>query len=130
MDLPSQILSRLAAVGARAADVEERFVRGSGPGGQKINKTSSTVWLRHAPTGLESRCQRERSQAANRELAWAELVAKLEGRRRAAEHARRSAFEQARRRNRKKSHGQKLKQVADKRHRAGIKAGRGRAGEE
>ena len=130
MDLPSQILDRFGALGLRPADVEEQFVRGSGPGGQKINKTSSTVLLRHRPTGLEVRCQRERSQVANRELAWAELVAKLEGRRRAAEHARRSAFEQARRRNRKKSYGQKLKQVADKRHRAGIKAGRGRAGEE
>ncbi len=130
MDLPSQIQARLDALGVRSADVEESFVRGSGAGGQKINKTSSTVCLRHRLTGVEVRCQRERSQAANRELAWAELAAKLETRLRAAEHARRSAFEQARRRNRKKSYGQKLKQVADKRHRAGIKAKRGRAGEE
>ncbi len=130
MELPSQIQARLDALGVRAGDVEEGFIRGSGPGGQKINKTSSTVWLRHRPTGLEVRCQRERSQVANRELAWTELAAKLEARRHAAEMARRSAFEQARRRNRKKSFGQKLRQVADKRHRAGIKAGRGRAGDE
>ncbi len=107
MDLPSQIQTRLDALGVRAADVEERFVRGSGAGGQKINKTSSTVWLQHRPTGIEARCQRERSQAANREIAWAELVAKLETRVRAAAQVRRDAFEQARRRNRPTSYGQK-----------------------
>ena len=47
MALPTQIEARLAALGVRAEEVEERFVRGAGPGGQKINKTSSTVWLRH-----------------------------------------------------------------------------------
>ncbi len=130
MDLPSQIQARLDALGVRAADVEEAFVRGSGAGGQKINKTSSTVCLRHRPSGVEVRCQRERSQAANRELAWAELAEKLETRLRAAEQARRGAFEQARRRNRKKSYGQKLRQVADKRHRAGIKSRRGRTRDE
>ena len=80
MALPTQIDERLKALGVRAADVEERFVRGAGPGGQKINKTSSTVWLRHGPTGIEVRCQRERSQAVNREVAWTELCAKLEAR--------------------------------------------------
>lgn len=52
-------------------------MRGAGPGGQKINKTSSTVWLRHRPTGVEVRCQRERSQAANRESAWLILCERL-----------------------------------------------------
>src|SRR4051812_40441657 len=78
MALPLQIDERLAALGVARADVDERFVRGAGPGGQKINKTSSTVWLRHRATGIEVRCQRERSQAANRDLAWAELCNKLE----------------------------------------------------
>ena len=87
MALPTQIEERLKALGVRVSDVEEKFVRGAGPGGQKINKTSSTVWLRHGPTGVEVRCQRERSQAVNREVAWAELVAKLEARVRAARGA-------------------------------------------
>ncbi len=130
MELPSHIQARLAALGVRPADVDERFVRGSGPGGQKINKTSSAVWLRHAPTGTEARCQRERSQSANRELVWAELCAKLEARRRAAVAARQDEREQDRRRRRQKSWGQKVKMIRAKKHRAGIKAGRGRAGEE
>ena len=78
MDLPTQIQNRLDALGVFARDVQERFGRGTGPGGQKINKTSSTVVLRHDPTGTEVRVQRERSQAANRELAWTELCEKLE----------------------------------------------------
>lgn len=130
MQLPTQISARLAALGVRLDDIEESFVRGSGPGGQKINKTSSTVCLRHRPTGLEVRCQRERSQAANRELAWAELCARLEGRVRSAATTRQQAREAERRRNRQKSHGKKVAMVASKRHRARHKAGRGRVGAE
>jgi protein subunit release factor B len=126
MALPTQIDERLAAVGARADEVEERFVRGSGPGGQKINKTSSTVWLRHRPTGLEVRCQRERSQTANRDLAWAELIGKLEARVRAATAAVVAARETERRRTRQKSYGQKVRMIHAKQHRAGHKAKRGR----
>ena len=126
MSLPPQIDRQLAALGVRAEDVEERFVRGSGPGGQKINKTSSTVWLRHRPTGIEVRCQRERSQAANRVLAWAELAAKLEARARSAAQAVEQAREAERRRTRQKSYGQKIKMIEAKKHRAKHKAHRGR----
>lgn len=126
MTLPSQIFEKLAALGVRVDDVEEKFVRGSGPGGQKINKTSSTVWLRHGPTGVEVRCQRERSQSANRELAWTELGAKLEERQRAERAKQTDEREQGRRRNRQKSRGQKIRMIQSKKHRAGIKEQRGR----
>ena len=126
MGLPIQIEERLAALRISAADVDERFVRGAGPGGQKINKTSSTVWLRHRPTGVEVRCQRERSQVANRELAWAELVDKLEARVRAAREAAQQSREAERRRTRQKSYGQKVRMIQSKKHRAKIKARRGR----
>jgi len=128
MALPIQIDERLAGLGVRAGEVDERFVRGTGPGGQKINKTSSTVWLRHRPTGVEVRCQRERSQAANRELAWAELCEKLEARARAAAAAAVAAREMERRRTRQKSHGQKVRMIQAKKHRAKHKARRGRVG--
>ena len=126
MALPTQIDERLAALGVRPADVEEKFVRGTGPGGQKINKTSSTVWLRHGPTGVEVRCQRERSQAVNREVAWLELCEKLEARVRAVLAAVVDAREEERRRTRQKSRGQKVRMIQAKKHRAGIKARRGR----
>jgi protein subunit release factor B len=126
VSLPTQIDRRLAALGTSPTDVDERFVRGSGPGGQKINKTSSTVSLRHRPTGIEVRCQRERSQAANRELAWTELCEKLEERLRIAASAAIDAREAERRRNRPKSRGQKLRMIEEKKRRAKHKAGRGR----
>lgn len=124
--MSEQIVARLQALGVSLAEVEERFVRGAGPGGQKINKTSSTVWLRHSPTGLEVRCQRERSQAANRELAWLELCEKLEARRRDAAEQVRDAREAERRRTRQKSRGQKLRMIQAKKLRARHKATRGR----
>ena len=99
-------------------------MRGSGPGGQKINKTSSTVCVRHRPTGVEVRCQRERSQAANRETAWEQLCVKLEGLLRAAEKQRQQAAAKARHAKRKRSPRQKAISVAGKRHRAEVKAGR------
>lgn len=131
MELSSEIQDKLDAVGVLASDIEERFVRGSGPGGQKINKTSSTVHLRHGPTGVEVRVQRERSQAANRELAWAELCAKLAERVRVQAATRKAEVEKTRRRKRQKSRGQKARMVADKRHQASAKGRRGRVkGEE
>jgi len=123
-----EMAARLEAMGLHAGDVEERFVRGSGPGGQKINKTSSTVWLRHGPTGVEVRCQRERSQSENREIAWRELAAKLEARAQAAKAAVVDAREEERRRTRQKSRGQKVRMIETKKRRAKHKARRGRVG--
>jgi peptide chain release factor len=124
MDLPTQILERLDSLGVLPGDVEERFVRGAGPGGQKINKTSSTVVLRHRPSGCEVRCQEERSQAANRALAWDRFCEKLETQLREGEAERRAAAEKVRRKARPKSRRQKAIQVREKRIRAEVKAGR------
>lgn len=126
MDLPTQIQKRLDALGLLARDVQERFVRGSGPGGQKINKTSSTVCLRHGPTQIEVRVQRERSQAANRELAWEELCEKLEARLRSIAAEAQAAREKLRRKNRVKSRTQKARMVGDKRRRGQVKSTRSR----
>ncbi len=59
-------------------DLEERFVLGSGSGGQKINKTSSRVYLKHLPTGIEISCQESRSREKNRELARIRLCEQIE----------------------------------------------------
>ncbi len=58
-------------------DLEERFVLGSGPGGQKVNKTSSTVRLYHAPSGLTVKVGESRSRELNRWLARRELAEKI-----------------------------------------------------
>ena len=77
MDKENQLLQRMAALGISESDLREWFIRGGGPGGQKTNKTSSTVCLRHTPSGLEVRCARERSQSLNRFLARRDLCDKI-----------------------------------------------------
>jgi len=69
---------KMESLGIREEDLEERFIRSSGAGGQKVNKTSSCVYLRHLPTGIEVKCMRERSQSLNRFLARRELVERIE----------------------------------------------------
>jgi protein subunit release factor B len=118
--------ARFVSLGVKPEDIEERFVRGAGAGGQKINKTSSTVWLRHGPTGVEVRCQRERSQTVNRQLAWSELAEKLEWRRKEEANQRQAARELVRRQTRQKSRGQKARMIETKKHRAKHKSARGR----
>jgi protein subunit release factor B len=122
----ASLRARFVSLGVRPEEIEERFVRGTGAGGQKINKTSSTVWLRHRPTGIEVRCQRERSQTVNRLLAWVELAGKLESRRAAAASQARAERELSRRQTRQKSRGQKAKMIESKKHRAKHKSARGR----
>jgi peptide chain release factor 2 len=61
----------------RPEDLEEQAIRASGPGGQHVNKTSSAIRLKHLPTGIEVRCQAERSQHKNRATALKMLRARL-----------------------------------------------------
>ena len=72
------LLERMALLGIREEDLEERFVRSSGPGGQNVNKTSTCVHLKHKPTGIIVKCQDTRSQPLNRFLARRYLVERLE----------------------------------------------------
>jgi protein subunit release factor B len=63
------LLALMERLGIREADLLEKFIRASGPGGQKVNKTSSAVYLKHIPSGMEVKVQTNRSQAMNRFLA-------------------------------------------------------------
>ncbi|OPX98860.1 MAG: Peptide chain release factor 1 [Syntrophorhabdus sp. PtaU1.Bin002] len=65
-------------LGIRESDIVERFVRSRGHGGQNVNKVSTCVYLKHLPTGIEVKCQQERSQALNRFLARRILAQKIE----------------------------------------------------
>jgi protein subunit release factor B len=123
----ASLRARFVSLGVQPDDVEETFIRGTGAGGQKVNKTSSTVRLRHRPTGLDVRCQRERNQSINRLLAWTELADRLQSRQLASAGAALAARELERRRRRQKSRRQKGRMIADKHHRAGIKRLRGRS---
>ena len=76
----SQLMQRMSQLGLKEEEIEENFVRGSGPGGQKVNKTSSCVRLVHTPTGLEVKMQKTRSQGLNRFYARRRLCELLEAR--------------------------------------------------
>lgn len=106
----------------RKPEYEERFVRGGGPGGQKVNKTSSTVVLRDPATGIEVRCDTERSQSRNRALARALLQKKVAEQRRQQAAREQDAREKERRRRRQKSRAQKAKMVEEKRKHGAQKA--------
>ncbi|MDP2912281.1 MAG: peptide chain release factor-like protein [Candidatus Omnitrophota bacterium] len=69
---------KMDSLGIKEADLDEKFIRSSKKGGQKVNKTSTCVYLKHKPTGIEVKCQEERSQVLNRFLARRILVNKIE----------------------------------------------------
>ena len=109
-----KLLERMAALGIRDEDMVESFTRSSGPGGQNVNKTSSAVVLVHRPTGLQVRCEQERSQAQNRLLAREWLLGKIEGRIRALREKEQAQREKLRRQTRKRSRGAKERILRDK----------------
>ncbi len=76
--LSKEVLNKFSKLNIKFEDIEESFVRGSGAGGQKINKTSSAVHLKHLPTGTEVKCQKHREQSKNRLSAYKLLILKIE----------------------------------------------------
>lgn len=68
----------MEALGIHEKDIEEKFIRSSGHGGQNVNKTATCVYLKHIPTGIEVKCMKDRSQSINRFLARRELVKRIE----------------------------------------------------
>ncbi len=125
-DRETQIARRMTRLGIRESELEEKFIRGSGHGGQKINKTSSCVYLKHLPTGIEIKCQSERSQAQNRWIARRDLCERIEKRRREAALRKQQALEKRRRASRKRSRAQKERMLRDKRIHGEKKKLRGR----
>lgn len=117
---------RLARLGVRAQDLVEKFIRAGGPGGQKVNKTSSAVYLKHLPTGTEVKSQVSRSQSQNRFYARRLLVEKLEAQQQGEKNLEQQRVEKIRRQKRKRSRRAKEKLLADKRHHAQKKESRSR----
>jgi len=106
---------RMEALGFSEADLLEKFVRGSGAGGQKINKTSNCVFLKHLPSGVAIKCQVDRSRELNRFLARRELCEALEHIRDGKASAKTQAIEKMRRQKRRRSRRSKQRSIADKR---------------
>ncbi|NBV25105.1 MAG: peptide chain release factor-like protein [Proteobacteria bacterium] len=124
LNLDRQLDERMLALGVRACDLEETFVRSGGHGGQNVNKTSTCVMLVHRPTGVQVKCQETRQQGLNRTLARRLLLDKLEAAQKRQAIAERDRVEKIRRQKRKRSKGAKNRMLADKAHQSGKKAAR------
>ena len=113
-DKEAALAARLAGLGVKPADLVEKFVRAGGPGGQNVNKTSTEVYLKHLPTGIEVKVQQERSQALNRFLARRALADKLEARLLGEQSAQAARVAKLRRQKRRRSRRAKEKILAAK----------------
>ena len=123
-----ELAERLARLGVREEDLDESFVHSGGKGGQNVNKVATCVVLVHRPTGIAIKCQRERTQGANRLIARRLLAEKIEAERLGRASARQQEAERVRRQKRRRSRRAKRKMLRDKRAQSDKKAMRGPVG--
>ena len=100
---------KMERLGIRESDIVERFIRSRGHGGQNVNKVATCVYLKHLPTGIEVKCQKERHQADNRFFARRLLVRKIEDRVLGRQSEERARIEKVRRQKRRRSRRAKEK---------------------
>ena len=118
LEKEKRLRGKMSSSGILEEDIVENFVRSGGPGGQNVNKTSTCVYLKHIPTGLEVKCQRQRSQALNRYLARQLLIKKIENLILGRLSRERQHIEKIRRQKRRRSRREKLKILETKRRHA------------
>ena len=109
-----ELKARMEALGLREADLEESFVRSGGKGGQNVNKTATCVYLKHVPSGVEVKCQEERSQGLNRYRARVILANRIEEMIRGQQSEEQKRREKIRRQKRRRSRKAKEKMLAEK----------------
>jgi protein subunit release factor B len=127
-DRARELEARLARLGVRPEDLDESFVHSGGKGGQNVNKVATCVVLVHRPTGIAVKCQRERTQAANRLVARRMLADKIEEVRLGAASKRQQEAERIRRQKRRRSRRAKRKMLREKHAQSDKKASRGPVG--
>ena len=120
----AQIKELMTEASVFEEDIEEMFILGGGPGGQKTNKTSNVVRLKHAPSGLQIRFGQTRSREDNRWLARRALAETILEREHKRKSTKRQEAERKRRQKRRRSRKQKQKMLDEKHARSQIKINR------
>lgn len=118
------LITEMKRLVIKEEELIESFIKGSGSGGQKINKTSSCVYLKHIPTGIEIKCQKTRSQSLNRYYARKELCEKIAARILGEATKKQQEKEKIRRQKKRRTRKQKEKILENKSKRSEIKASR------
>lgn len=116
-----ELEERMKFLEIREEDLIEKFILGSGKGGQKVNKTSSCVYLKHIPTGIEIKCQQNRSRAHNRFLARRELCERIESERFQIQSKKEQEAAKIRRQKKRRSRKQQQKVLEGKKARGDTK---------
>lgn len=119
-----QLRTQMIQLGISENDLIEKFIIGTGHGGQKLQKTASCVYLKHLPTGLEIKCQKSRMREENRFHARRRLMDKIEEQLFEKKSQHQQEIEKLRRQKRRRSRRSKLKMLADKSQRSEIKKSR------
>ncbi len=122
----NSLRERMQKLGIGEADLEEKFARSSGPGGQNVNKVASAVTLRHRPSGISVTAQDSRSQTQNRKLARERLLDAIERRKAQQQAAKIAAREKARRQRSLRPPALKRRILESKRKRGDLKRQRAR----
>ncbi len=73
-----ELLKKMDQLGVKEVDIDEKFIRSGGPGGQNVDKVATCVQLKHLPTGITVKIQKDRTQGVNRFLARRSLLSKIE----------------------------------------------------
>lgn len=107
--------NKMEKLGIHEEDLVEKFILGSGRGGQKIQKTHSCVYIKHIPSKIEVKCQKERSRELNRYYARKELCEKIETKLLKIKTDKQKEREKIRKQKKRRSKKQKEKMIADKR---------------
>lgn len=124
VELKPDTLKKAAKLNIRAEDIEEQFIRGSGHGGQKVNKTASTVRLKHIPTGIEVKCQRHRERERNRMSGYKLLINKIEEIKLGKDSEKAKKIHKLRKQKQRRSKRAKEKMLKLKKQRSNIKISR------
>lgn len=115
------LYSRMENLQIKEEDLIEKFILGSGRGGQKIQKSSTCVYLKHIPSSIEIKCQKSRFRETNRYYARAELCDRIEQMLFEKKSKKEQEIAKIRRQKKRRSRKQKEKMLEEKKRRSKIK---------